>query len=391
MKRNRFSSRKRISADAAELSRLAIGLAESGGKLEDDFWQNRLGELICRLFRDGAEDDLGAALDRLFDTHPMAHDDLADIIEAHAESCTLMDRGQETDVLLFAAPILSWSRFSIPAATIPRHSLQTIKVQLGAHVLAGGAKLALADYLYSPDQLPHSFVDTWQLMHKIGAAALAGEDFSVEASTMPETNRFLSDTRYIIGALAVPRATPLFRWNEADKSTRETALKEWVRQGGPCLEPLLTGCAYQPLLADAYHSACRAADNASRPYSLHASVAFLQATLGQPPETLRAVVGGFHEQRLEEYRIGFGPVDSDAIYHGVVWPLLSVEDDNTDVPGEIESALRKAGLSEIVVLDQQFPYEFCDDCGAPLYPNADGDTVHAEMPEETGLPSQTLH
>ncbi|MDS4013957.1 MAG: DUF2863 family protein [Candidatus Accumulibacter sp.] len=391
MKRNRFSSRKRISADAAELSRLAIGLAESGGKLEDDFWQNRLGELVCRLFRDSAEDDLTAALDRLFDTHPMAHDDLADVIEAHAESCTLMDRGQETDILLFAAPILSWSRFSIPTATIPRSTLQTIKVQLGAHVLAVGAKLALADYLYSPDQLPHSFVDTWQLMHKIGAAALAGEDFGVDASSMPQTNRFLSDTRYILGALAVPRAMPLFRWNEADKSTREAALKEWVRQGGPCLEPLLTGCAYQPLLADAYHSACRAADSASRPYSLHASVAFLQATLGQAPETMRAVVGGFHEQRLEEYRIGFGPLDSDAIYHGVVWPLLSVEDDNTDVPGEIEAALRKTGLTEIVVLDQQFPYEFCDDCGAPLYPNADGDTVHAEMPEEAGLPSQTLH
>jgi len=30
MKRNRFSSRKRISADATEVGRLAIGLAESG-------------------------------------------------------------------------------------------------------------------------------------------------------------------------------------------------------------------------------------------------------------------------------------------------------------------------------------------------------------------------
>jgi len=43
------------------------------------------------------------------------------------------------------------------------------------------------------------------------------------------------------------------------------------------------------------------------------------------------------------------------------------------------------------VLDQQFPYEFCDDCGAPLYPNIEGDTVHAEMPEQNNAPSQTLH
>ena len=391
MKRNRFSSRKRISADATEVGRLAIGLAESGSKLEDLFWQKRLAELVDQLLHDGAEEDLNASLDRLFDTHAMAHDDLADIVESQAESCIMLDRGQDFDVLLIAVPVLGWSRFSIPAAAIPQGLLQTLKVQLGAHVFAAGARVALADYLYSPDQLPHSFVETWQLLQKLGAAALAGCDLSVDAASMPETNRFLSDTRYVIGALAVPRGLPLFRWNEEDKSTRETALKEWLRQGAPCLEPLLTGCAYQPLLADAYHAACRAADSASRPYSLNASVAFLQATLGESADNLRAIVGGFHDKRLEEYRIGFGPRDEDVIYHGVVWPLLGIEDETTDVAGEIEGVRRKTGLKEVTLLDQQFPYEFCDDCGAPLYPNIEGETVHAEMPEQDDAPSQTLH
>jgi len=154
---------------------------------------------------------------------------------------------------------------------------------------------------------------------------------------------------------------------------------------------LLTGCSYQPLLADAYHAACRAADSASRPYSLNASVAFLQSALGLAPESLRAVIGAFHDQRLEEYRIGFGPRDGDLIFHGVVWPLLGIEDETTDITSEIEAALRKAGIKEVLVLDQQFPYEFCDDCGAPLYPNSEGDTVHAEMPEQNNAPSQTLH
>lgn len=391
MKRNRFSSRKRISAEATELGRLAIGLADSGSKLEDFFWQGRLAEIVDKIFHDGSEDDLTASLDRLFDTHPMAHDDLADIIEAHAESCVMLDHDREFDVLLFAVPLLAWSRFSIPAAAIPKSTLQMLKVQLGAHVFANGARLALADYLYSPDQLPHSFVETWQLMRHLGSCALAGNDLEIDPSTMPETNRFLSDTRYLVGTLAVTRGQPLFRWNEADKTTREAALKEWVKQGGPAFEPLLTGCAYQPLLADAYHSACRSADSASRPYSLNASVAFLQTTLGQPAEELRAIVGAFHDKRLEEYRIGFGPRDGDAVFHGVVWPLLGVEDETNDVAGEIETVLRKAGLKEIVLLDQQFPYEFCDDCGAPLYPNAEGDAVHAEMPEQTNAPSQTLH
>ena len=390
MKRNRFSSRKRISTDAAELGRLATGLAESGGKLEDAFWETRLAELVGKLLHDSAEDDLNAALDRLFDTHAAAHDDLADMIESCAESCLLRHQEQDFDILLFNVPLLAWSRFSIPSGAIPKSTLQTLKVQLGAHVFAAKAQIALADYLYSPDQLPRTFVDTWQLMRELGAAALGNQELKRDVATMPETNRFLSDTRYVVGAIAVPHGSPLFRWNESD-STRETALKEWVKQGGPSFEPLLTGCAYQPLLADAYHAACRAADTASRPYSLRASVAFLQTTLGKPAEGFRAVIGGFHDQRLEEYRVGFGPRDSEATFHGVVWPLLGAEDESTDIAGEIEAVLRETGIKEVVALDQQFPFEFCDDCGAPLYPNIEGDAVHAELPEQNNAPSQTLH
>ncbi len=391
MKRNRLSSRKRISADATELGRLATCLAESGGKLEDSFWEKQLADRVEKLLHDGAEDDLNAALDRLFDSNAGAHDCLADIIEASAESCVLTDQEQEFDILLFNVPLLAWSRFSIPAGSIPKSTVQSLKVHLGAHVFSANARIALADYLYSPDQLPRSFVDTWQLMRDLGKSAIAGSSLKMDVSTMPETNPFLSDTRYLIGAIAVPRGQPLFRWNEADHCTRETALKEWVKQGGPCLEPLLTGCAFQPLLADSYHAACRMADMASRPYSLRASVAFLQTTLGKPAESLRAVIGGFHDKRLEEYRIAFGPRNDEAIYHGVIWPLLGAEDESTDVAGEIETLLRESGIKEVVIHSQQFPFEFCDDCGAPLYPNVEGDAVHAEMPEQNNAPSQTLH
>ena len=391
MKRSRLPSRKRLSSDAAELSRLAIGLAEAGCKLERVFWEKQLAELIDRILQDGSEEDLNAAFDRLFDSHGRAHDCLADMIECQSESCVMSHQGQEYDVLLFNVPLLAWSRFSIPAGVIPKNILQTLKTQLGAHVFSGSAQISLVDYLYGPDQLPRSFVNTWQLMRDLGGAALCGNHPKLDISSMPETNQFLSDTRYLIGAVTVPRGVPIFRWNEADNVTRESALKEWIKQGNPSLEPLLTGCAFQSVLADAYHAACRMGDMASRPYSLRASVAFLQTTLGKPAESLRAIIGGFHEKRLEEYRIGFGPRNSDEIYHGVVWPLLGDEDETTDVIGEVENILRESGIKEVLVHNQQFPFEFCDDCGVPLYPNAEGETVHAEMPDLGSTPSQTLH
>ena len=160
MKRNRLSSRKRTSADATELGRLAQCLTESGGRLEDAFWENQLTDLVEKLLNTGAEDDLNAALDRLFDSHAAAHDALADTIEACAESSVLTHQGQDYDVLLFNAPILAWSRFSIPAGRIAKSTLQTLTVQLGAHVFSGQAKIALSDFLYSPDQLPRDVVNT---------------------------------------------------------------------------------------------------------------------------------------------------------------------------------------------------------------------------------------
>ncbi len=391
MKRTRFSSRNRISADATELARLAAGIAESGGKLEDAFWESRLAEVVDSLLQNGAEDDLNAALDRLFDTNPVAHDELADMVEARAESTRIAVAGQEFDVLLVNAPVLAWSRYSIPAGSIPKSTLAALAVQLGAHVFAADARVALVDYLFSPDQLPRSFVDTRNLTRELGEAALAGQHLKLDTDNLEETNRFLSDVRYLVGAVVVPKGAPIFRWNEKDGS-RDGALKEWIKQGAPNLEPLLTGCAYQPLLADAYHAACRNADKASRPYSLRASVAFLQATQGVTAEQLRAVIGPFHDRRLEEYRIGFGPRDREATWHGVVWPLLGSEDENTDAVGEIEGVLRECGMKEISFLDHPFPFEFCDDCGMPLYPNAEGEVVHPEMPEQGhDAPSQTLH
>ncbi|MDP3438727.1 MAG: DUF2863 family protein [Azonexus sp.] len=390
MKRTRFGSRDRLSRDAAELQRLATGLSESGGKLEDRFWEAQLADLVDDLLKGGAEDDINTALDRLFEANPRAHDELADMTEARAETGLLEAKGQAFDIQLFSAPILAWSRFSIPACALPQGILDALTTQLGAHVFGADAKVGLADYLFSPDQLTRSFCDTWQLTQALGKATLAGENLAVDTAGMAETNRFLSDVRYLVGSIVVPRGKPLFRWNEKD-GNKENALQEWIKQGSPNIEPLLTGCAWQPLLPDAYHAGCRNADRLSRPYSLKASVDFLQTTLSMMPDAIRAVVGPCYGSRMEEYRVGLGPKNSVETFHGIVWPLLGAEDEATDAAGEIETVLREAGVKDVLFLDHHFPMEFCDDCGAPLFPNAEAELVHAEMPEESGVTSQALH
>ncbi|MDR3324332.1 MAG: DUF2863 family protein [Zoogloeaceae bacterium] len=391
MKRSRFGARDRLPRDAAELQRLSIGLSESGGRLEDLFWETRLADLVLGLLKSGAEDDLTTAMDRLFESHPQAHDELISMVESFAEAQTLEIEGHLYDVQLFAAPILAWSRYGIPACPLGSANLNVLKVQLGAHVFSAEARLSLVDYLFSPDQLPRSFCDVWQLTKNLGEQALTGDNLRLDTQGLPETNRFLSDVRYLIGVSVVPHGAAIFRWNEPDGS-RENAHAAWIKQGSPSLASLFTGCAYHPLLADAYHSACRQGDLNSRPYALKASVAFLQTTLGLLPEEMRAVIVPCHEQRLEEYRVGLAPRDQDnAAYQGVVWALLGAEDEHTDIVAQIDATLRECGLKDILNLDHIMPMEFCDDCGAPLFPTAEGELVHADMPEQSDAMPQTLH
>ncbi|MDP1956555.1 MAG: DUF2863 family protein, partial [Rhodocyclaceae bacterium] len=287
----------------------------------------------------------------------------------------------DQDVLLFAAPVLAWSRYAIPSGPIPADVLATLRVQLQAHVLAANVRFGLADFFYSPDQLPQSYSDTAALTEKLTKSALHGRDLKLDPAQMPETINFLSDTRYLIGVLCAPAGGPLFRWQEED-GNRTEAHKQWRGQGGEALRPLLPACALEPLLPQSFHAAVREADRASRPYSLRSAVSFLQTTLNVNAANLHAVVAPYYDRQLEEFRIGFTVDASSDVVHGVVWPLLENEDEAAETPGQIEAVLREAGVAEVLVLDHRFPLEYCDDCGAPLYPNPDGEPVHAELPEQ---------
>lgn len=380
MKRNRLKRRSSLGRDAEQLIRLATGLASSGSIAEDRYWDGQLVEAIDHLLEEQDENALNAALDQLAsDAH--GYESLADFIEFRTEFRSTLDA--EHDVLLVGAPILAWSHFRIPATTIPPAILANLRAHLAAHIFASGAKLALADFLFSPDQLPHGYCASATFAATLGQAALADTNLHIESKNLPETAHFLSDTRYLLAAVAVPKGQPFFSWQE-ENGSRDEALAHWRSQGGASLVPLLPGCATEVVLPEAYFAASRQADRESRPYAIQASAAFLSAELETPVANLRAVIAPFHDRELEEYRIGFSRRDEDGIVHGVVWPLLGVEDESADIPGQIETVLRACGVGEVIYLDHRFPLEFCDDCGAPMYPSAEGETIHAEMPEGRG-------
>lgn len=379
MKRRRQYSQPRLGRDAERLAWLAEGLVDSGSRAEDAFWEGELRALIGKLLDNDNEEPMNQALDRLHETNVRAYEELADLIEGAVEGGRLEDR----QYLLIALPILAWSRYEIPVKSLARDALVALRAQLSGHVLADGARLALADFLYSPDQLPRGFLETRALARELGAAAVAGKDLRVDAKDLPESALYISDVRYILGAIAVEPGKPLFRWNETD-GNRDEAEKQWRAQGGANLKSALLGCAYELVLPDAYFAAWRRADRDGRAFSLTSAVAYLQSLLDVPASDLWAAVAPYYEQRLREWRIGFGRKDDDRVLHGVVWPLLGVEDESADIGAEIAQILKGTRIGQVQALDQRMPLEYCDDCGAPLFPNLDGEPTHTEEAEPEG-------
>lgn len=388
MKRTRRARPARPGPDFEQILQLATGLGLSCCRVEDAYWEARLTTLVNHILTEGDEAVLTTALDHLYNARDRSYDALAEILEYRCEtrlhpSSPLSEGSTQSQLLLFNAPLLAWSRYRIPAGPIPAPILTNLRTQLLAHVFADGVKIGLADFLYSPDQLPAGYCETATLTDKLGQAALHQRDLHLDPHQMPETALFLSDTRHLLGVVAVAHGAPIFRWQEEGRTTlRDEALNQWSRQGGEVLRPFLTGCASELLLPQSYHTACRNADRLSRSYSLRASVAFLDTTLNLSAGELRAVIAPFYGQELEEYRIGFTARTSPQVIHGVVWALIDNEEDNGDVAAQIEAELRGLGIGEILHIDHRLPVEYCDDCGTPLYPNPEGEPVHAEMPEE---------
>jgi hypothetical protein len=415
MRRLQTTPARKFSADSQRLASLAQSIARAYSRLEERGWGTRLDLALIKLLAGNQQPAIDSALDHLFHTDLEAYDVLLDAIEAVSSSCRIEHDGKTYEALLIAVPILAWTRFSINSGPISAEMLRTIAAFLNAHILAAGTRAAIAPALYSIDQLPRSYCETFQLTQRMSAAALTGKSTDAPEA-MPETAAFLADTRYLLLVVAAEAGHPLLRWQEEDagtsfQSSSSTALTQWQTQAGPRLQNLLPGCGIELLLPGAYYVACREADKAVRPISLRAAVNYLTTALATEPTQLEVVIAGFGDEangmRVDELRISFGIVGNTDVYYGVVWPLYddeSAEDYISPISTrrlgihtpqspmqQIIAVLRETGVTRIQQVDTVFPPEFCDDCGSPLFCDSAEDIVHAEMPEDSAQNHGHLH
>lgn len=395
MPRTRAKAPPRLTRDAERLIALANGLNASGSLTEDRYWEGEMSALVARLLDNGNDAPIDGALDHLYQTNLGGYDTLIELVESESEAVALMQADHAWQALLIAAPIVAWSKYAIASGTIPRAEAEALQVHLQAHVLAEGARVALVPYLYSIDQLPRHFSEVRKLAAKLADSAVKDETPRVDLTRLPETAHLLADTRFVVACAAVPRGKPLFHWQEdaSGHAGRAGSLEQWILQARPTLSKLLPGCVFECLLPDAYYVNCRESDRRVRPFGIRAAVAFLENALKAKPADLQAVVAGFGDERIDEYRVAFSLADESEVAHGVVWPLYGREDE-TARPGpldEVLAQLTEVGVTEVKKLQGTFTPEYCEDCGAPLFANAEGEIVHAELPEEADVQAAHFH
>ncbi|NBV87993.1 MAG: DUF2863 family protein [Betaproteobacteria bacterium] len=136
MKTSPSSRRGRASREADRLVELAEGLAQSGSRAEDRFWETQLDLEIDGLLSSSDEGSLNAALDRLADRESRAYEELADAIEGRVEHGQVKASDGERDTLLIAAPVLAWSRLPLPTRTLGKDTLETLRKAMSDQVLA---------------------------------------------------------------------------------------------------------------------------------------------------------------------------------------------------------------------------------------------------------------
>ncbi|MEK9776451.1 MAG: DUF2863 family protein, partial [Quisquiliibacterium sp.] len=135
--------------DAERLVAAALGLANSGSRIEDSFWEGVLSARIDQLLDAGRPQSVFDALERLNQTDGEAYGALIEAVEASAETLQLEVDGQAWDCLLVSAPLVAWTRFRIPAGPLPAEVAQALAAHWQAHVLTAHARFRLSPFLYS--------------------------------------------------------------------------------------------------------------------------------------------------------------------------------------------------------------------------------------------------
>lgn len=386
----------RLSRDAQRLLNLAIELGRSGSRIEDHYWEALLGAQIDKILLGKKNRTVETVLEQLMTDDSHAYELLAEEVETYSESAVFTHKRKHYQALLITVPFLAWTRYQLPKEDrITEAQLRHFEKCLVETTLAPDSTFVLLPDLVSFEQMPQSFHETRNWTQQLALKAL--DPAHIPDFTLRESNHHdgvLADARFLVGAIVVPKGNAFFRWQTQQDETsffsRFDCIQAWYDSTHTTVSSIFTGCHVEIMVPNAFYLNNRESDRRIRPMAVKAAITWLHMAANLSPDNLRATVMACGENSPEEYRIGLSPRQGNDVIYGCIWPILSKEEamaetidsEEPSLTDQIAALLKELGIAEVRRLPGLHPGEFCEDCGAPYFPNPMGEMVHPELPEE---------
>ncbi len=370
-----------LSEESKKLLNLAYCASDSTSNLEDRLVQTQIEALCNATLARGEDSDIEAALALLKEEEGTQYDDLLSL----AEGCAEFYEDKEGAHLLILLPVLAWSRYKIPFGKMPESLAKKIAVLYKTYFASPKALIAIGNSLIAAEHIPERLTDVRKLLTKLvkPKKEAAVVDISYLLTSDPADD--FSDVRYIAFGITVTDSADLFGALPIDRIEKARRLMDFSLKARSELRQFMTGSMLEVQAPAAFFTAWRQAVASERLFSLKALVSYV--CIGKvTPEKLIATTaifsnlsGDAHNEAQPEVRIGISfTYEANRIVAGVVWPCEPTELEIAQ--GFAKEVLLLEGIKTVVAHDQLFPLEWCEQCGAPLYANPEGNVTHVEKP-----------
>lgn len=392
---------QKLSDTSKNLIYLAQAIVRSGSHLEDIYWEKELSKLLAKALNAKRAKHVENALETLLEQRSPAYEILVEYAESLSESIELTtDKNYET--LLICAPVLTRTRYKLPDGKLKPKQVSEITNLIKNTVLDEQAQISVFPELIRFDRLPQSFKATRELNLALAKQALNLDHQLPDLKSQDTSLDLLADVFFIIASVVIPKGQAIFKWQKVlgdHLAKRDEISNNWSEQCHAILKDVFAGCENEYLCPDAYYTSTRKADQNIRPIALKASISWLDTVANIPTDDLRTAIVACGDNTVEEYRIGFTTKNSKQVIYGCVWPSLNREEAIPDQISEgqisawdvIAAILHDCGVKSIRRIPGIQAMDFCDDCGAPFFPNMSGEMMHPELPDDIELDPIQFH
>ena len=383
------STPETLTEESRELLNLAYRASDSTSNVEDRLVAEKIEALCSALLSRGIDSDIEAALSLLKAEEGTQYDDLL----ALAEGCAEYYADKDGAHLLVLIPVLAWSRYKIAFGKMPQEVSCEIAKLYKSHFASPKAHVSIGNSLIAAEHIPERLTEVRSLLTRLVKPKKDASVVDISYLLTADPTDEFSDVRYVALGVSAETATDLFDRFSSERIELARKLMDFSLKARAVLREFMTGSMLEVQAPAAFFTAWRQAVASERLFSLKALVKYVCIEKIRPEKLIAttAIFSNLSENNAAEpqpeVRIGISfTFDANRIVAGVVWPCEPAELEIAQ--GFAKEVLTLEGIKTVVAHDQLFPLEWCEQCGAPLYANPEGNVTHVEKPN---IPRENLN